>query len=57
MKTSLTFLNGLDDWISEIVIKFADSRDADIIQAIGKDPDNELPRGKPRGIKCAQLVK
>ena len=34
--------NGLDDWISEIVIKFADSRDADIIQAIGKDPDIKM---------------
>lgn len=34
--------NGLDDWISEIVIKLTDSRNADIIQTIGKDPDIKM---------------
>lgn len=38
--------NRLDNWISDIVIKLAEPRDADIIQAIGNNP----------GIKMKELV-
>ena len=30
--------NGLDNWISDIVIKITEPRDIDIIQAIGNNP-------------------
>ena len=38
--------NRLDNWISDIVIKLTEPRDADIIQAIGNNP----------GIKMKELV-